>query len=169
MQGGSASPSSSGRGGGRGDVARAVVLGGTYFAAAMLGLRLASLHASASPVWPPTGIALAALLVLGTRMWPVITAGALLVNVLVSGSWPVSAGIAIGNTLEALIGAELIRRYARGPHVFEHATDIFRFVVLGAAISTTASASVGVMSLCLGGLASWTDFSSIWITWWLGD
>jgi integral membrane sensor domain MASE1 len=35
-----------------------------YFIAGKFGLMLASLHASASPVWPPAGIALAALLVL---------------------------------------------------------------------------------------------------------
>src|SRR5712692_3480103 len=33
-----------------------------YFIAGKLALRLAFLHASASPVWPPAGIALAALL-----------------------------------------------------------------------------------------------------------
>jgi hypothetical protein len=33
-----------------------------YFIAGKLGLMLASLHASASPVWPPAGIALAATL-----------------------------------------------------------------------------------------------------------
>jgi len=169
MQEESASHSSPRRGGWRGDIACGIALGGAYFAAAMLGLRLASLHASASPVWPPTGIALAALLALGTRMWPAITLGALVANVLVSGSWPVSAGIALGNTLEALIGAGLIRRYARGPQVFEHATDIFRFVGFGALLCTATSATVGVTSLCLGGLASWGDFWSIWITWWLGD
>ncbi|HZL84240.1 MAG TPA: MASE1 domain-containing protein, partial [Candidatus Krumholzibacteria bacterium] len=162
MQEESASHSSPRRGGWRGDIACGIALGGAYFAAAMLGLRLASLHASASPVWPPTGIALAALLALGTRMWPAITLGALVANVLVSGSWPVSAGIALGNTLEALIGAGLIRRYARGPQVFEHATDIFRFVGFGALLCTATSATVGVTSLCLGGLASWGDFWSIW-------
>jgi hypothetical protein len=36
-----------------------------YFIAGKFGLMLASLHPSASPVWPPAGIALAALLVLG--------------------------------------------------------------------------------------------------------
>ena len=52
-----------------------------YFIAGKLGLMLASLHASASPVWPPAGIALAALLLLGYRAWPAIFIGAFLVNV----------------------------------------------------------------------------------------
>ncbi len=36
-----------------------LVIAGLYFAAAKLGLSLASLHTNVSPVWPPTGIAIA--------------------------------------------------------------------------------------------------------------
>src|SRR2546425_1226474 len=49
---------------------------GLYVVAGKLGLSLAFIHVSASPVWPPTGIALAALLTLGYRVWPAIFAGA---------------------------------------------------------------------------------------------
>jgi integral membrane sensor domain MASE1 len=42
-----------------------VGLGGLYFLAAKLGLKLAFLYPSASLVWPGTGIALAALLLFG--------------------------------------------------------------------------------------------------------
>ena len=51
-----------------------------YFIAGKLGLMLASLHASASPVWPPAGIALAAMLLFGYRVWPAIFVGAFLVD-----------------------------------------------------------------------------------------
>jgi integral membrane sensor domain MASE1 len=47
-----------------------------YFIAGKVGLMLASVHASASPVWPAAGIALAALLLLGYRVWPAIFVGA---------------------------------------------------------------------------------------------
>jgi integral membrane sensor domain MASE1 len=43
------------------------ILAVLYLATGKLSLRLAFLNASASPVWPPAGIALAALLVLGYR------------------------------------------------------------------------------------------------------
>ena len=36
-----------------------------YFAAAELGLSLASVHQNVTPVWPPTGIAIASLLIFG--------------------------------------------------------------------------------------------------------
>jgi integral membrane sensor domain MASE1 len=73
------------------------VLFGLYVVAGKLGLSLALVHASASPVWPPTGIALAALLTLGYRVWPAIFAGAFVVNVTTMGSVATSLGIASGN------------------------------------------------------------------------
>ena len=51
-------------------VAAMLVLAGVYFVAGKLGLRLAFVHASATAVWPPTGIGLAAFLLLGRQIWP---------------------------------------------------------------------------------------------------
>src|SRR6476469_7593575 len=78
-----------------------------YVLAGKLGLLFASVHASATAVWPPTGIAIAALLVLGVRMWPAVAGGAFLVNVTTAGSVATSLGIALGNTLEAVVGCWL--------------------------------------------------------------
>ena len=63
-----------------------------YFVAGKLALQLAFVNASASPVWPPAGIALAALLLLGYRVWPAIFVGAFFVNVLTAGSIFTSLG-----------------------------------------------------------------------------
>ena len=62
------------------------ILAVIYFIAGKFGLMLASLHASASPVWPPAGIALAGSLLLGYRAWPAIFIGAFLVNVTTAGN-----------------------------------------------------------------------------------
>jgi diguanylate cyclase (GGDEF)-like protein len=153
-------------------VKRALVLCGLaaiYFAAGRLGMRLAFLNASATPVWPSAGIALAGFLILGTRIWPAILVGAFLVNYTAAGALVPSAGIAISNTLEGLVGAFLINRYARGRECFGRPADIIRFAGITAAISTTVSATCGVTILSLTGLARWSDYGSIWLTWWLGD
>jgi signal transduction histidine kinase len=142
---------------------------GLYVAAGKLGLSLAFVHASASPVWPPTGIALAALLTLGYRVWPAIFAGAFAVNVTTMGSVATSLGIATGNTLEGLLGAYLVNRYAGGARVFDHSQDVFKFAGFAALLSTIVSATVGVGSLALGGYAAWADTDEIFFTWWLGD
>src|SRR5574338_901948 len=70
-----------------------------YFVVGKLGLMLASLHASASPVWPCAGLALAAVLIVGYRVWPAIFVGALLVNITTAGDVATSLAIATGNTL----------------------------------------------------------------------
>src|SRR5262245_32532261 len=98
-----------------GYVAAMIVLAAVYFAAAKLGLSLAFDAEQVTAIWPPTGIALAAVLLLGYRAWPGIFVGAFLANVTTSHeTFAVAAGIAAGNTLEALAGAFLVRLFA-GP------------------------------------------------------
>src|SRR5205809_5144256 len=100
-------------------VAAIVALSAVYFAAGKLGLSLALVNTSTTAVWPPTGIALAALLLMGRRVWPGIAIGAFLVNVTTTADVPSSFGIAIGNTLEAIIGAHLVNAFANGSRAFE--------------------------------------------------
>ena len=80
---------------------------GLYVLAGKLGLSLASVHASVSPVWPPTGIAIAAFLTLGYRVWPAILAGAFVVNVSTAGSPATSVAIALGNTRSRVCSARI--------------------------------------------------------------
>jgi PAS domain S-box-containing protein len=150
-------------------VATIVALAALYFAAGKLGLALAFVHSSASAVWPPTGIALAAVLVLGYRVWPGIAIGAFAVNVVTAETLATSAGIATGNTLEALVGAWLVNRYAGGRFAFESPRGIVRFTLLAGFGATAVSASFGATTLALAGSASWSNYGSIWLTWWLGD
>jgi signal transduction histidine kinase/ActR/RegA family two-component response regulator len=140
-----------------------------YLAAAKIGLSFASIHPSATAIWPPTGIAIAAFLLVGRRVWPAILAAAFLANVTTAGSVVTSAGIAAGNVLEGLLGAYLVERFAGGRRVFDRLQDIFRFVLLAAMLSTTVSATIGVTVLSLGGYAPWSQYGPIWLTWWLGD
>jgi len=139
-----------------------------YFLVGKLSLKLAFLHASASPVWPPAGIALAALIVLGYRVWPAIFVGAFLVNATTAGNIATSLCIATGNTLEALCGAWLVNRFANGMRVFDRSQDVFKFTV-AVTLSTLISPTFGASSLALGGFADWTQYGAIWLTWWLGD
>jgi diguanylate cyclase (GGDEF)-like protein len=150
-----------------------LAIGGGFFAvyllAGKMSLRLASLHPSASPVWPPTGIALAALLVLGVRFWPAVLAGAFVVNLTTAGTAATSLGIAAGNALEAVCGCWLVNRFAGGSAAFDTPRNIFRFAALAGLLSTAISATLGVTSLSLAGYAPWRQYASIWFTWWLGD
>ena len=140
----------------------------TYFFAAELGLILASVHTNVSPVWPPTGIAIAALLMFGRRLWPAVLIGALAANLWTEVSAPVAAGIAVGNTLEALTASYLLKYSTSSDEFLSSIKSAFKFVFFAVVISPTVSATIGNLSLCLGGEAQWSDFGRLWLTWWLG-
>lgn len=140
-----------------------------YFVAGKLGLRLAFVNASATLIWAPTGIALSVFLLLGYRLWPAILLGAFLVNYTTAGTAVTSLTIAIGNTLEGIVGAHLIRRFANGQGAFDRAQDIFKFSVLAAIGSTAIAATIGATDLALAGLVRWDGYWPVWVTWWMGD
>src|SRR5258708_1847012 len=138
-----------------------------YYFAAKLGLRFAYINSSVTTIWPPAGIALAAFVLLGYGVWPAILAGAFFANITTTGAVFPSLGIALGNTLEGLLAAYLVNRFARGGRVFDRVRDIIRFTLLAAIVSTTVAASIGVASLPVGGLVSVWDAPRVWLTWWL--
>jgi integral membrane sensor domain MASE1 len=140
-----------------------------YFAAAKLGLVLASVHPNATPIWPATGFALAAFLLFGYRIWPALFVAAFLANITTAGSILTSAAIAAGNTLESVVGSLLINRWSNGVKTFDTPLGVGKFTLISFAPSTMISATVGVASLSLAGYAAWSNFSSIWLTWWIGD
>ena len=146
-----------------------VGLAAVYYLAAKLGLRFAYINSSVTTIWPPAGIALAAFVLFGYRVWPAIFGGAFLANFTTTGLVLPSIGIATGNTLEGLLAAYLVNRFARGGRVFDRVRDILRFTLLAALLSTTVAASLGVLSLALSGLVSSADAPRVWLTWWLGD
>src|ERR1700731_2790877 len=93
-------------------------------AAAKLGLTLAFVAEQVTLVWPPTGIALAALLLFGYRLWPGIALGAFLANATANEPLPVACGIAVGNTLEAVVGAWLLQRLIGFRNPLERLRDV---------------------------------------------
>src|SRR6516225_5287035 len=145
------------------------LLAAVYFGAAKVGLSMAFVAEQVTAVWPPTGIALAALILFGYRAWPGIALGAFLANATTNAPLATAAGIALGNTLEALVGAWLLRRLVQFDPALGRVKDVLGLVVLAAALSTMVSATIGATSLCLGGVKPWTAYPTMWSVWWLGD
>jgi integral membrane sensor domain MASE1 len=140
-----------------------------YTVAGRLGLELAYETRSVTAIWAPTGIALAAILLGGFRLWPGVALGALLTNVETGVPVATVLGITCGNTLEAVGGAYLLRRVAGLRPSLRRVRDVVWLVVLGAVVSTTISATIGVASLLIGDAVAWGNAASTWRTWWLGD
>src|SRR6266849_5159512 len=112
---------------------------------------------------------LAAVYFLVYRVWPAILVPSFALNLTNAGSVATPLAIATGNTLEGVLGAYLVVRFARGRNAFHRVQDTFRFVFYSGLLGTAVSATIGVTSLCLGGFAAWANYGPIWRTWWLGD
>jgi len=151
------------------DVVRMGGLTILYVATAKVGLSLDAVHGFAAAVWPPTGIALAALLLYGTCLWPGITIGAFLVNYTAGAPLLVACGMALGNTLEALVGAVLLTRAVGFRPALDRLRDVVGLIVLAAGLSTLISATLGVTSGWLGGVVPAAQYGKAWRTWWLGN
>src|SRR5689334_15013722 len=139
-----------------------------YVATAEIGLRIDSVGQLAALVWPPAGLSLA-VLVRVPQLWPAVAVGAFAANVLRGAPIPVALAIAIGNTLEAWLGAALLRRVPDFEPGLERTRDVGALVVFAALGSTLASATIGSAAMLLGGLVTSADFGVSWRTWWLGD
>lgn len=144
------------------------ILAAGYFAVAKMGLTFAIPPGNATAVWPASGIALAAVLLMGFGVWPGIWLGAALASLTTGISAVMAAAIGTGNTLEAVLGAWLLRRFL-SPVVSFRRTDGAFFLAAGAAASCTVAATVGATSLLAGGYIQRPEFLVNWSTWWLGD
>jgi integral membrane sensor domain MASE1 len=78
-------------------------------------------------------------------------------------------GLALGNTLEALIGAYLVNRYANGISAFFRTWDVLRLVFFAGMVAPALCATLGISLLYLGGFARLIDFPPLWSVWWVGD
>src|SRR4051812_30148827 len=143
------------------------LLAAVYYVAAKIGLRLAYLNGTVTALWPPIGVGIAALMLYGTRLWPGIVIGDLLVG---DFSTPLGTvlGQTVGNTLEVVVAAMLLRRLTGGSAPMDRVRDVFALVAAGA-VGTAISASFGTTSLRLGGVIGSGEVAEVWRTWWLSD
>jgi signal transduction histidine kinase len=150
-------------------VGAVLILASVYFVAARLGLKMDAVAGFATLVWPATGIALAALVIFGYRLWPGVFVGAFIANVMTGAPPLVALGMAVGNTLEAVVGTALLRRIPGFRPALDRLQDVLGLIVLAAGMSTMVSATTGVTSLYLGGLLPLEQTWVTWRAWWLGD
>jgi len=151
---------------------------GVYFAVARVSLMLAFEGTSASPVWPPAGIALSAMLLMGYRAWPGVLVGAVVANVTVlqlntSAGLPAvavaSLGVAIGNTCAAVVGRWLITRVTALPgNPLDGVRSAFTFMVV-CGLASLVSALVGTLMLTATGIVRPELMAQIVSILWLGD
>ncbi|HEX2402250.1 MAG TPA: MASE1 domain-containing protein, partial [Mycobacterium sp.] len=153
-----------------------LVVGLAYFILAKVGQGLTAIGATATPVWPATGLGLAAVLLCGLRVWPAIfvaafaaTATTEVANATLEGTLLAASGVATGYALEAVVGGYLAAIWSGGVRTFDTSTGVLKFALIGLAPGTALSAGIGTASLSLAGYVEWSDFPAIGFAWWLGD
>ena len=115
-----------------------------------------------------SGLALAALLLGGRRYAWAVGLGALLTNLATGNGLWVSAAMAFGAALGALLGAWLMQR--KGP--FDTRLPNLRslqHIGAGGFVAALVSALVGTTSLLLAGVLSREDYVAAMTRWWMGD
>ncbi|KFA87435.1 MASE1 domain-containing protein [Archangium violaceum] len=146
-----------------------LTLGSVYLAACWLGLTQATIANAASPVWPATGVSLAGLLLLGVSRWPAVFVGSLLSILWFGSGAPLAAtlAMAVGNTLEAVLGTLLLRRLGFSPSL-SRTQDVLAFTATVVSCPLV-SALMGALSLGLTGGVPWEGFFLTAWVWWLGN
>ncbi len=139
-----------------------------YNGAAQLSYALEFAGPVASIVWLPVGVGIAFLYFGGLGLAPGVLVGDLLANdysTLPVGS---ALGQTFGNVLEVVIAVVLLRRLARRGSPLDSLAGVVGMLVAISA-GTAFSATVGTLSLWLGGVLDGASVPSVWRTWWLGD
>ena len=147
-----------------------------YALAGVAALPLAIPPGYASPLYPAAGVAVASVLMFGRRMLPAIMLGACCVNLTLAlqrapfhvGMLPLPLVIALGATLQAWAGAELVKRHVQQPLTLSEPRDVLAFLVVGM-VSSLVSTSIANLSLWLTHLLPLGDLIMSLITWWIGD
>jgi signal transduction histidine kinase len=131
-----------------------------YYFSAHLGYYLAFENTTTLPTWPPSGIAFGLTILMGRRTWPGITIGSLIANLLSYWNNPelpthsvmlISSGIAIGNTIEPVLGNYLLQFLVKDNYPFNTANNAFRFLFV-TLIMCFAGAGIGNYVLMINGV-----------------
>lgn len=149
-------------------VALLVVVAIAYAATARISLLFVLEPQNVAGIWPPAGIALGSLLLTTPRRWPPILAGVaiavMVANVMAGSPTAVAAGFTVANTLEPLLAALLLRRFAFTGFDSIHGVGVF----MGAA-ALAAPGVAAVIGATTATLGFGAPFLATAITWFLSD
>ncbi|OMH25776.1 bifunctional diguanylate cyclase/phosphodiesterase [Motiliproteus sp. MSK22-1] len=122
-----------------------------------------------SVIWPCSGLALGIMLLAGRKLWPAVFFGTLLV--LAISQYPVWIGlvVAMGNTLEALMGYWLLTRNRVFDLSLRRTQDYFLLFFLAGCVSASISALIGSTTLLIAGITAVESYFQNLKHWWMGD
>jgi PAS domain S-box-containing protein len=140
-----------------------------YFGLAVSGLLIPWINPTATPLWPPTGLAMALVLLRGYRIWPAILVGAFFSTVVGNGALAEAACIALGTPIAALAGAWLINRWSHGRETFATPLGVAKFALIAFAPTAMISATMAIVGLVPANDAGLASPVATWTARWLAD
>jgi PAS domain S-box-containing protein len=144
-------------------------IAGAYFGLAVSGLLIPWINPTATPLWPPTGLALALMLIRGYRIWPAIFVGGFFSTAVGGGALSEAACIALGTPTAALAGAWLIDRWSHGRETFATPLGVAKFALIAFAPTALISATVATAGLVLANDVGLASPIATWTVRWLAD
>ena len=160
-------------------LARVALLTVLYIFTGKLGLALAVPPGYATLIWPASGIAVGFIVMHGARLWPGVLLGSFLLNAYNSGVFAdaewftpkllAALGIAVGSTLQALLGRVLVARFLGLPLQLARGRDIAWLLLLTSPVTCVVAATIGVATLYALGIVARDALPANWLAWWLGD
>ncbi|MFZ2540995.1 MAG: EAL domain-containing protein [Gallionella sp.] len=151
------------------DLLKIFGLAGLYVGMAAVFLIYVAPNGVVSVVWPPSGLALAVLLIGGRRYAYGVLLGAFLANGLINHAWLQAAPIAMGNTLEALLGAWLLTRTGQFDRSVQSLRDYMKLVFWAGFVACSVAAVNGPTVLLISGFIDRTAYLENILHWWMGD
>jgi PAS domain S-box-containing protein len=125
-------------------------------------------HDNVSVAWPASGLAFTALLVGGRKYWPGVLVGGFATNLSLGSPILAAALVALGATLEPLLGTWLLNNSKSFDSALRHPRDFLLLTAVGA-ISATLSALIGVTTLWAANIIPQPAAASALLNWWQGD
>jgi PAS domain S-box-containing protein len=144
-------------------------IAGAYFGLAVSGLLIPWINPTATPLWPPTGLALALMLIRGYRIWPAIFVGGFFSTAVGGGALSEAACIALGTPTAALAGAWLIDRWSHGRETFATPLGVAKFALIAFAPMAMISAAMATAGLVLANDVGLASPIATWTARWLAD
>jgi PAS domain S-box-containing protein len=146
-----------------------IAIATAYFGLALSGLLVPWINPTATPLWPPTGLALALMLIRGYRIWPAILVGAFFSTAVDGGALSEAACIALGTPIAALAGSWLINRWSHGRDTLATPLGVAKFALIAFAPTAMISAAMATAGLVLANDVGFASPVAKWMARWLAD
>jgi PAS domain S-box-containing protein len=144
-------------------------IAGAYFGLAVSGLLIPWINPTATPLWPPTGVALALMLIRGYRIWPAIFVGGFFSTAVGGGALSEAACVALGTPVAAMAGAWLIDRWSHGRETFATPLGVTKFALIAFVPTAMISAILATVGLVLANDVGLASPVATWTARWLAD